>query len=756
MKGEQEVVAGSVPDSIIQAEAAPKKKGGRPKKLAPLGTPERTKYQTKAVQDHRARAAEAEDQAAQQISSDKAPKDDEAKEILRSEGVRNPHVQDVLIENAKIAAVHYQIPYNRYLLKNGLRKTLADLKSEAFDVPVIGEDEIIDGEILFKRDLYYLWDFGYFRQPAMFPEWLDIRFKSKSSAFYLGKEILGMDFHELHQHWTEFFPQFDPRGLKPQFSMEDAKAWLARQSAKKTFVLQCSRNSYKSSFAAILALAIILCQPSIRCRLVTATDDLSSDFVSAIREYFVIQIPDSPSLFAQLFGEYCIPPDKGQVAMYECPLAHLNLVAATCEASSMGSKQAGRRCDLLLCDDLQEEDSIATESLRGKGISKFDLLQKLVEIGGYTISLSTPWHKKDISGILIERSENDPDTLTVVRIDPAWEVLPHARKKPILELKETDVKLIFPERLTYKFLMSEAKKNLKQFMSQNLCIFPEDANAEFKCNFDEQTMRSLVVFQNHFLGWNLQRTVISVDCNHTVGARADYGVVCASRLYRDPKSDRLALVVWEVDANRYTPRELAGHIVEMAKKHNPSPGSIVIEKPPLHSLLEDAIREEGVKRGYPHITQQIYWAPTVTRTMKSKAQRIKLVETLTSSVPPQLYFINGDWVELSILQFIRFDGLRKSGSAPESHDDIPDAISRGVERVQAELMRIPPPQKTQADMDEEQRRYNDFVRQQVYQAIHGTGPNIIPHSIQPAVPSPPRTPLDPTINKLGLGGFFRR
>jgi hypothetical protein len=744
MKGEQEAIAVSVPAGIAQAEAAPKKKG-RKTKLPEKGTPERTAYQTRAVQDHRARAAEAEDQAAQQISSDKAPKDDEAKEILRGQDVKNPHVQDVLIQNLKIAAAHYRIPYNRYLLKVGLRKTLADLKNEPFDMPVIGEDEIIGGEILWRKDLWRLWDAGYWRQPETFEQWLEIRFKSKSSAFYLGKEILGMDFHELHQHWTDFFPQFDPRGLKPGFSMEEAKAWLARQSDKKTFVLQCSRNSYKSSFAAILALAIILCQPSIRIRLVTATDDLSSDFVSAIREYFVIQIPDSPSLFAQLFGEYCIAPDQGQQTMYECPLAHLNLVAATCEASSMGSKQAGRRCDLLLCDDLQEEDSVATDNLRDKGISKFDLLQKLVEIGGYTISLSTPWHKKDISGILIERAENDPDTLTAVRIDPAWEVLPHARNKPILEFKEADVKLVFPERLTFKFLISEAKKNIQQFLSQNLCIFPDDAG-KFRCNFDEETLRSLVVFETHFASWIHQKTILSVDCNHSATAKADFACLAASRLYRDPKSERFVFVVWQVDAARYTPTELAGRVVEMTMKHNPN--VITIERPPMHTLLEKAIREEGLKRSYPGVENKIYWCPPVTRTVKSKAQRIKQVETLTTTDPPQLFFVNGDWVELMIQQFLHFDGVRKSGSAAESKDDIPDAIARGVERVLPELLRVSPPQKSEAEIKHEELRYQAMAMRAHYDRVFG--PQTIPHSISRTPEPAPSNPLTQQLSRFGM------
>ncbi|MCU1241756.1 MAG: hypothetical protein JWO71_2482 [Candidatus Acidoferrum typicum] len=742
---EQEVVTQTTVD-IVEV-TAPKKKAGRPKKLAPKGTPERREYQKKATQGTRARAAEAEDQAAQQIGSDKSPKDDEAKKILRAEGIKNPHVQDVLIENAKIAAVHYQIPYNRYLLKNGLRKTLAELKGEAFEAPVISEGELVDGEILFKKDLHYLWDFGYFRQPVTFEQWLEIRFKAKSSAFYLGREILGMDFHELHQAWTEFFPQFDPRGLKPLFSMEDAKAWLARQSEKKTFVLQCSRNSYKSSFAAILALTIILCQPSIRIRLVSATDDLASDFVAAIRRYFVIQIPDSPSLFVQLFSEYCIPPDEGQESMYECPLAHLNLVAATCEASSISSKQAGRRADVLLCDDVQEEGSVATDNLREKGITRFDLLQKLIEVGGYTISLSTPWHKKDISGVLIERSENDPSTLTAVRIDPAWEVLPHAHNTPILELKEADVKLVFPERLTFQFLVSEARKNIKQFLSQNLCIFPDDADSsKLKVHFDLDVLhgavRSYAFFDQRNPALQLVGTYTGLDSAWSTERYADFSALITCKIFKEIKSGRFIIGVTDIRLFQLRIQELAQEVIRCFRDNRPD--RVVAERSGSWQSLAQAINIEARERQlFP--APNIYWKHVSSGAgdKKSKAARIKSLEAPLAT--GQLVFMQHPMLEELFTQFVNYTGAR---STQQKKDDGPDALAAAAEQYFFPLFsRV---EKTEEEIQIE----NDIAKRNTmwgeYDMYFGTAPNTIPHSL-PSAPQPaPTNPLTSHLSRFGM------
>ena len=103
----------------------------------------------------RKRAKEDKDAAAELIGSDYSPKDSEAKDILRECGVKNPHVQDVVIQEAKIAATHFHIAYNNYVLRNGLRRLslLSKSRRSLTDSTAVEHvDEVVDGEILFKSE----------------------------------------------------------------------------------------------------------------------------------------------------------------------------------------------------------------------------------------------------------------------------------------------------------------------------------------------------------------------------------------------------------------------------------------------------------------------------------------------------------------------------------------------------------------------------------------------------------------------------
>jgi len=60
-------------------------------------------------------------------------------------------------------------------------------------------------KILHRRDLYALWDFGFWRQPDVtFEQWLADRRRLKSSAYELSKLLGKEDFGGKHEEWTSF------------------------------------------------------------------------------------------------------------------------------------------------------------------------------------------------------------------------------------------------------------------------------------------------------------------------------------------------------------------------------------------------------------------------------------------------------------------------------------------------------------------------------------------------------------------------
>jgi hypothetical protein len=161
-----------------------------------------------------------------------------------------------------------------------------------------------------------------------------------------------------------------------------------QQPLIKQFLLLSTRNGYKSSASLILALTAVLCCPDIRLLLVSETQKLSKGFIRSFRSYW--ELSGAPTRFQQLFPEMMIPSGDGSSLTFESPMARLNLIAPTAEASSMESTHAGGRMDVLFLDDGISNVTVTTEELREASVQRHDLLRKLLEVGGLEICLGTP------------------------------------------------------------------------------------------------------------------------------------------------------------------------------------------------------------------------------------------------------------------------------------------------------------------------------------------------------------------------------
>src|SRR5262249_26761025 len=206
----------------------------------------------------------------------------EAAAILAERGLRHPHVIDFCIQLAQTAARIHHIPLNHYLFANGLRATLGKTKLAEI------ADEEVEGEILHRRDLYALYDFGFWRQPDVtFEQWLADRRRFKSSAFELSQILGKEDFGAKHEEWTTFAPRWNPVGLRPGYTQKQGLAWLDAQRSdtegdKKRYLLIASRNSMKSTWVRILALCLTITYPDARVLIISETNKLSK---KAMKEY---------------------------------------------------------------------------------------------------------------------------------------------------------------------------------------------------------------------------------------------------------------------------------------------------------------------------------------------------------------------------------------------------------------------------------------------------------------------------------------
>jgi len=737
--------AGAVHVGAVATQAAPKKykKSGVWKGIK-RGSPEYKEID--AAQRRQSREYEGQD-----VRSENEVSRKDIKRILVEERKLRPQVAEQCVRLLQVAAREHKVPANQFLVRYGLARTLTALSGAAVELPETIQN-VINGEVLFENELRCQFDLAMFRQPEVsFEQFLEVRFNCKNNAMYLGK-LLGRDFAECHRRWTEeFFPQFDPRGLRPNYSQQDARQWLASQTDHfKTFLLLASRNSFKSSWSQILVLTLVATFPDVRVILVSETHDLSASFVGGLRQYLEVFDEGAPDKFLQFFPELAVPAGEGSGMTYEHPIRILRLPASTIRSTSADASITGGRYDLMVADDILSDQSCGNEKQTKATISRFESLWKLGEVGSsLTLVLGTPWSENppDLYKTLKDRAEDDPDTTIAVRIDPIMEIKPLVRNKKLTALVEEDIEsFLFPERLDWKFIRSEIMKNPKDttfFESQNLVRFVPPEESKWKCNFDENTLRGLVCFETRFTGLQCLRTILSVDCAHSSTSRyADMSAIITSKLYQDPKGDKNIFAVIDVDMDRYRPAEIAAHVIEAARKHNPT--DIVIERPPLWEALAKFIEDEGMKRSYIIPPQKIYWCPPTSATLKSKAQRIKMLEPLCENGTIQFLF--ADWNEPVISQFVTFDGVHRSTG--QKKDDAPDAISRGVERVLGDLLRVPQPQKSEAELAAEQAAYNRQMMMMQHDRIFG--PQVIPHSVKPPEPEVITNPLVRNLDRFGL------
>jgi hypothetical protein len=725
-----------------QTQTAPKKKRGRPAKTGKWAGLKKGTEEYK--QQDRIYAAERRE--LKQGERDEALRDStyptnlykkDIKRILVEERKLRPHIAEQCVRLVQAAARAHGVFANWFLVRHGLKNTLATIAGTKNDPPTPAE-EIMDGEILFKHELECLYDFSMYRQPEVpFDKFLEQRRNCKSDAMYISK-LFNKDFAECHRVWTEeFFPQINPSGLQPNYSQHQARKWLQSQSEHyKTFLLLASRNSFKSSWSKFFVLSLVAAYPDVRVVLVSETHELSELFAGELRQYLEVMDESEPNRFLQLFPELAVLAGEGSAMIYGNPVRHLRLPAPTIRSTSVDAAITGGRYDLLIADDILSDRSCGNEKQINSTISRFESFWKLGEVGSsLTFVLGTPWSENppDLYKTLKDRADADPDTAIRVRIDPIMHIKPHARSKKFTELVEDDIEsLLFPERMDWKFIRQEIMKNPKDtsfFESQNMVRFVPPPESLYKCNFDEQTLRDSIVFQTMFNGWVVLRTILSIDTSASASRYADMSCLVTSKLYERPGGERM-FVVHDIDMDRYRPADLAEHIALARQKHNPD--IITIERCQLWQALEDKIELEANKRNFS-IRRQLHWREPGNSTIKGKAARIKNLEPLVNT--KRLLFVFASWNETVIQQFLHWDGVRRSGSADFSKDDAPDAIAMGVERVANDLLRRALPPKSDQQFEAEAQEMGRQMLAAQHDWMFGSPTQYIPPASEPEPPS---------------------
>ena len=714
MKDQSELLS---PDAApeVQQEAAPVKASrGRPKKADKKTGAERQR-------DYKAREKAELEKVALKFDNTEEPSKRDILKILNARGISNNHCLEVIYDLGMQATERYApagLVGNSFFWQNGLAQTL---KSMEADKPLPLDEipnEFIPGELLNRPTLHALHDLSIaWKEPDLTLEtFIQTRLRCKSDAFFLGKEVLHKDFAQVHQNWTNFLPRFNPLTLPAEYTQNQAIKWLASQAETRDYILLSSRGAFKSSFSHLWALTLILCLPDARILLVSENKGLALDFVGAIKNYF-LSVPGQDSRFLDLFPEYALQQGhEGSVLVLDCPMQRLHLPQSI-EATSISSAVAGRRFDALIGDDILSNNNSGDEEQRQSVKNKYSMLLKLRESGaGLVLLLGTPYHPDDLYAQILsqaEESRKEGDNAIACRLDPAWTLKEGVDPKtPLKDLREDQVNLLFPERLSFAVLKRELRRGEREFLSQNLIVFPKEIDADEKFTFDLEVLRNHVRPASFFLDARTLKTCLIVDPALVANSGiSDFTALCAIRIMQRG-TDREFAVVFDLDMARMRQSDIPTRILAMHARHHFS--HILIERTGAYENLQTGLARQAYLRGV--YLPEIYWRPTVAAGISpiSKVRRIKnLSIPLADDI---LWFQAGEYFAAIEEQASRFNGRKSSGT---KHDDALDAISLGMIYLPNHLGDLTSPKSV--EQEDAEKTANDIARMKAWaQHIHGT------------------------------------
>src|SRR6266851_618285 len=766
MTDEKEVAGTTpVPQEGLSSEAAAKAEA------APLASARKKKAKDRSPEEARAvrkynlqrkQVSRAKDRNA--TKSDTVIKPKEAREILRNErNIRNLRVNEVCIELAQAAARNLKIPFNRSLFTKGVQGTLAALaKKEGQEFP---PNEWHPGEKLREHELYALWDYAtsWRKQPngeaLSFEEWKSYRRRCITDLIWYGNTVLGKDFQpEPHGRWAdELFPKLEAAllSLPENFTQKDVAEAFYKISDVRQRCLIAARNSFKSTVSLVFLHQLNLAfGGSVRCLICSATQPLAKGFASNFRSTLTLRDPNNPTLQNQLWPEHCIEPDEGKTLEYTSPFRQLDmLIEPTVRSFSIISEgAAGGRYDYCCFEDVAEISNSSTPEMRAKTQERADLMRELAEPHALTNYVGTPTSAGagteddpgDLYSVLLRREERNQkeggEPKLLYTICPAWAVNSWVYGKTPWDptLKEDEVSLLFPSRLTFKYLMGKLKeclatdKTAKVFRQQSLCAWVPDQEDGLRCQFDSNELRRRTKGAEFFGIFPSAQTVMAMDRAFSISRYADFSCLVIGKV--QPVEGKTALVLVDCKMERLREAELVKVAVDLIQKHHPSVFTAEQDKGWME--LAEAIRRECLMRGVP--VPYFRWK-TIIPNDKHKVKRVKQLELPIAD--GRFWFTgNTTWIEQLLLQFEKFDGVTRSNSTRK--DDGPDACSilwqEFGPRYQEEVKSEDHEQREQ-QLEEEAARVR---RQQMYQTMFSS-PYAPPPPPTAEEPQQPQLPQDP-------------
>jgi phage terminase large subunit-like protein len=574
-----------------------------------------------------------------------------------------------------------------------------------------------------------------------FQQWLGLRDRARKNLFWLGRFLGKGLFHSFHQEMCDQFVQKNFDGMYFEgYTLDDFHEMMDKQErfandgvtpTREALILD-ARGSYKSTVDGVDVVQWMLNCPDVRIMIITGFKHLARKFLKEIKRYFYLPSKAQPTAFQLLFPEYVLTGISGHSKEpLECPARIHNQKEPSVWASSVESSDTGLHCDLRKADDVVDPKNSTTPPMREQLKFDLDSTDDLVDQWGFTDYLGTRYFTDDWYGLRMRPNDNGVVAPLKYHCRGSWIVRPEYKDVPLMKLTKEMVTLLFPSKLSWKYLQFTLnKKGERSFRNQQLND-PTDTTAEspYVNTFTKEGLMA----RCHPREWTQGKTgrVFQLwDWALSDHATSDFSCGVTALVYERPDG-QFAVCILDVILDKWKDSQLVAQITAFYEKYRPE--IVLIEQSNGADLLKTSLQNYALRHS-SDITGpgKIYWKP-VSIASDAKRRRVQSLELLLSE--ERLDFINGPWMDEVFKQMCQYTGEKKNKSRK---DDAPDAMAYVVEflpRIALEKDVDPEVAKAEAEKSASKRRLTEHYRQ-LFGAPYASPPPQ-PLSTEPPIQSPP-------------------
>jgi hypothetical protein len=542
----------------------------------------------------------------------------------------------------------------------------------------------------------------YYKGKRNFPkfrEWLDLRDRARKDLYWLGHDCIGTTesgsgfVEHVHREMVACFVEKNFDGVyHKDWHLDEMRAHIdtlkrGNGATEKEMLQLCPTGAFKSTANKVDCVQWMLACPDIRVFIITGSGPLSRKFLKEVKGFFYKPEGTKVTYFQALFPEYIVTGEDGtSLAPLTTPARmHPQPGTPTLTVNSIDGAIAGWHCDVWKGDDVVNEQNSNTEETRASLKDKYDnISQNRPDKWAFRDHLGTRYAPDDWYGERIEEWRKYPDSNALKYLcRSAWTVKPDFTALPIKQLQAHMVDLYFPEQMPFSVLIKKCRQNEKQFRCQQL---NEPAGSDLLVHFDAEDIQRhtivLTAVPRPLTG--VRRPIIRWDTAHGEKVQSDYSVGAVG--WADPETR--SLYILEVAYGKWRDSATAQEVVKLHWKWD----ALYTEIEKFHGWELFGMEIQRISMATRKSMVPLYWRE-IDMNAGSKRNWVKGLETLIKD--DRLWFVDGDWMEITTQQFVRFTGF-----SPRRKDDIPDAISKLQRIIPREL----PAGEAQRETEPERKR----------------------------------------------------